>query len=202
MTMNLYAKPHSEACEQNKEPILAVLREVFSEPGLILEIGAGTGQHAVHFARELPHLDWQPTDRADYLPGIHLWIAEAGLSNLRQPLALDTRREPWPVAQAAGAFSANTTHIMNWPAVEGLFRGIGRTLQPGGAFCLYGPFNYGGRYTSASNAAFDASLRQCDPDSGIRDFDDLDRLAQDNGLRLRWDYPMPANNRTLVWVRD
>jgi hypothetical protein len=102
--MNLYAKPYSEACEQNKEPILAVLREVFSEPGLILEIGAGTGQHAVHFARELPHLDWQPTDRADYLPGIQLWIAEAGLPNLRQPLELDTCREPWPIARAAGVF--------------------------------------------------------------------------------------------------
>ena len=202
MTMNLYAKPHSEACEQNKEPILTVLREIFSEPGLILEIGAGTGQHAVHFARELPHLDWQPTDQADYLPGIQLWIAEAGLSNLRQPLALDTRHEPWPVVRAAGVFSANTTHIMHWPAVEGLFQGIGRTLQPGGAFCLYGPFNYGGRYTSASNAAFDASLRQRDPGSGIRDVDDLDRLARENGLRLQWDFPMPANNRTLVWVRD
>ncbi|TVR62636.1 MAG: DUF938 domain-containing protein [Candidatus Competibacteraceae bacterium] len=200
--MNFYAKPYSEACEQNKEPILAVLREVFNEPGLILEIGAGTGQHAVHFARELAHLDWQPTDQADYLPGIQLWIAEAGLPNLRQPLELDTCREPWPVARAAGAFSANTTHIMHWPAVEGLFRGIGRTLQLGGAFCLYGPFNYSGRYTSASNAAFDASLKQRDPASGVRDFDDLEQLARTNGLRLQQDHPMPANNRTLVWVRD
>ena len=195
-------KPYSEACEQNKAPILTVLREVFREPGLILEIGSGTGQHAVHFARELPHLDWQPTDQADYLPGIRLWIAEADLSNLRQPLELDTRREPWPVTQAAGVFSANTTHIMHWPAVEGLFRGIGRVLQPGGAFCLYGPFNYGGRYTSASNTEFDAFLKRRDPASGIRDFDDLDQLARSNGLRLLRDYPMPVNNRTLVWVRD
>ena len=202
MITNLYTKPYSEACEQNKEPILTVLREVFNEPALILEIGAGTGQHAVHFPRELPHLDWQPTDQADYLPGIQLWIAEAGLPNLRQPLELDTRSESWPVARVAGAFSANTTHIMNWSAVEGLFRGIGPTLQPGGAFCLYGPFNYGGRYISASNAEFDLLLKQRDPASGIRDFDDLDRLARENGLRLRQDYPMPANNRTLVWVRD
>lgn len=200
--MSPRAKPYSEACEQNKAPILTVLREVFREPGLILEIGSGTGQHAVHFARELPHLDWQPTDQADYLPGIRLWIAEAGLSNLRQPLELDTRREPWPVTQAAGVFSANTTHIMHWPAVEGLFRGIGRVLQPGGAFCLYGPFNYGGRYTSASNTEFDAFLKRRDPASGIRDFDDLDQLARSNGLRLLRDYPMPVNNRTLVWVRD
>ncbi|MDS4069375.1 MAG: DUF938 domain-containing protein [Candidatus Competibacter sp.] len=200
--MSPRAKPYSEACEQNKAPILTVLREVFREPGLILEIGSGTGQHAVHFARELPHLDWQPTDQADYLPGIRLWIAEAGLSNLRQPLELDTRREPWPVTQAAGVFSANTTHIMHWPAVEGLFRGIGRVLQPGGAFCLYGPFNHGGRYTSASNTEFDAFLKRRDPASGIRDFDDLDPLARSNGLRLLRDYPMPVNNRTLVWVRD
>lgn len=199
--MNFYAKPYSEACEQNKAPILAVLREVFTEPGLILEIGAGTGQHAVHFARELPHLDWQPTDQADYLPGLRLWIAEAGLANLRQPLELDTCRTPWPITHAMGVFSANTTHIMNWPAVEGLFQGIGRVLQAGGAFCLYGPFNYGGRHTSASNAKFDNLLKHRDPASGIRDFIDLDRLARDNGLRFRRDYPMPVNNRTLVWTR-
>ena len=196
------AKPYSEACEQNKEPILAVLREVFTKPGLILEIGAGTGQHAVHFARALPDIDWQPTDQADYLPGIRRWIAEAGLSNLHQPLELDVLSEPWPVTQAAGVFSANTAHIMSWPAVESLFRGIGRVLSPGGMFCLYGPFNYEGRYTSASNAEFDTWLRLRDPASGIRDLTDLDRLARDNGLRLRQDYPMPVNNRTLVWVRE
>ncbi|MCC6134963.1 MAG: DUF938 domain-containing protein [Gammaproteobacteria bacterium] len=200
--MIFYDKPYFEACEQNKNPILTVLQEIFTEPGLILEIGAGTGQHAVHFARELPHLDWQPTDQAYYLPGIRLWIAEANLPNLRQPLALDTCCESWPITLANGVFSANTTHIMNWLAVEGLFRGIGRVLQPGGAFCLYGPFNYGGRYTSASNAEFDAMLKQRDPASGIRDFNDLGRLARDNGLRFQRDYPMPVNNRILVWVRD
>lgn len=200
--MNLHTKSYSEACEQNKEPILAVLREVFTEPGLILEIGAGTGQHAVHFAWALPHLDWQPTDQAPYLPGIRQWIAEANLPNLRPPLELDVCCEPWPIAQTAGVFSANTAHIMHWPAVESLFRGVGRVLQPGGAFCLYGPFNYDGRYTSASNAQFDALLKQRDPASGLRDFADLDRLARDNRLRFQRDYPMPVNNRTLVWVRD
>ncbi len=200
--MTADSKPYSEACEQNKEPILGVLREVFTAPGLILEIGAGTGQHAVHFARALPHLDWQPTDQADYLPGIRQWIAEAGLVNLRQPLELNTRSERWPITQAAGVFSANTTHIMDWPAVEGLFRGVGQCLASGGVFCLYGPFNYGGRYTSASNAQFDAWLKLRDPASGIRDFADLNQLARDNGLQLRQDYPMPVNNHTLVWVRD
>lgn len=195
-------KPCSDACEQNKAPILAVLREIFTAPGLILEIGAGTGQHAVHFAQALPHLDWQASDQAHYLPGIRLWIEEANLPNLPPPLALDVCHHPWPVTQATGIFSANTTHIMSWSMVESLFRGIAQVLQPGGAFCLYGPFNYNGHYTSASNAQFDLWLKQRDPASGIRDFSDLDRLAQEHGLRLARDYPMPVNNRTLVWIRN
>lgn len=195
-------KPYSEACEQNKEPILAVLRAFFVRPGSVLEIGGGTGQHAVHFARTLPHLSWQSTDLADNLPGIRLWIAEANLPNLRAPLELDVCRDPWPVARTDGVFSANTAHIMAWTAVECLFRGVGRVLESGGVFCLYGPFNYNGRYTSASNAEFDRWLRARDPASGIRDFDDLNRLAEANGLRLLSDCPMPVNNRTLVWARE
>lgn len=200
--MSTSAKPYSEACEQNKEPLLAVLRDVFTHPGLILEIGAGTGQHAVHFTRHLPHLTWQPTDLAENLPSIRLWSAEAELPNLRPPLELDVCRQPWPTPPAVGVFSANTAHIMAWPTVERLFHGIGQALEIGGAFCLYGPFNYGGHYTSAGNAEFDLWLRSWSPESGIRDFDDLDRLATHNGLRLLRDYPMPVNNRTLVWVRD
>lgn len=199
--MSTYVKPYSEACEQNKQPILAVLQEVFSQPGLIVEIGAGSGQHAVHFAHALPHLRWQPTDLAENLPGIELWLAEANLPNLNPPLELEVCRQPWPLTQAAGVFSANTTHIMAWSAVECLFTGVGQVLEPGGAFCLYGPFNYGGAYTSASNAEFDQWLRSWNPDGGLRDFEALDRLAAGNGLRLQHDYPMPANNRTLVWVR-
>ena len=196
------AKPYSEACEQNKEPILAVLRRFFIEPGFILEIGGGTGQHAVHFARALPDLDWQTTDLAGALPGIQFWFYEAGLPNLRPPLELDVCREPWPVARADGVFSANTAHIMAWSMVECLFRGVGRLLKPGCPFCLYGPFNYGGQHTSVSNAQFDQWLRARDPDSGVRDFDDLNRLADAEGLRLLADCPMPVNNRTLVWVRE
>lgn len=195
------AKPYSEACDQNKEPILAVLRRFFVQPSLIVEIGGGTGQHAVHFSRALPHLDWQATDVADSLPGMRLWFAEAELPNLRPPLALDVRQEIWPIARADGVFSANTAHIMAWTAVECLFRGVGRVLEPGGAFCLYGPFSYGGQHTSPSNAEFDRWLRQRDPASGVRDFDDLDRLARANGLHLLRDCPMPVNNRTLVWVK-
>ncbi|MBL8260517.1 MAG: DUF938 domain-containing protein [Candidatus Competibacteraceae bacterium] len=195
------SKPYSEACDQNKEPILEVLKRFFVRPGSIVEIGGGTGQHAVHFARALPHLDWQATDLAENLPGMRLWFDEAGLPNLRPPLALDVCQDTWPVAQADGVFSANTAHIMSWSAVECLFRGVGRVLRPGGIFCLYGPFNYGGEYTSASNAQFDRWLRARDPASGVRDFDDLDRLAEASGLRLADDCPMPANNRTLVWAR-
>lgn len=196
------AKPYSPACDQNKAPILAVLQTVFTEPGLILEIGAGTGQHAVYFARELPHLIWQPTDVADHLPGITQWLEEAGLPNVRPVLELEVRSEPWPVVYADGVFSANTTHIMAWPMVECLFHGVGRVLKPGGAFCLYGPFNYGGRYTSPGNAAFDRSLRSQNPLSGLRDAEALNRLAAQSGLRLLRDEPMPVNNRTLVWIRD
>lgn len=192
-------RPYSEASEQNKEPILAVLRQIFAAPGLILEIGSGTGQHAVHFARQLPHLTWQPSELAENLPGMMIWLEEANLPNIRPPVVLDVMQEPWPVNHADGIYSANTAHIMSWPEVEAMFRGVGRVLVPGGCFCLYGPFNYGGRHTSDSNARFDAGLRAQDPRMGLRDFDDLDRLAGAAGLLLLRDYPMPVNNRTLVW---
>ncbi len=196
-------KPFAEACEQNKAPILEVLRQAFATCTCILEIGSGTGQHAVHFARHLPHLQWHTTDVAAHLPGIRLWLAEAGLANLHGPLTLDVRQPDWPsVPDVDGVFSANTTHIMDWPAVEQLFAGIGRCLGEGGVFCLYGPFNYGGRYTSESNARFDQWLRQRDPASGIRDFEALDALARAAGLSLIDDHAMPANNRTLVWGKD
>lgn len=193
-------KPFAEACEQNKAPILEVLRQAFATSTCILEIGSGTGQHAVHFARHLPHLQWHTTDVAAHLSGIRLWLAEAGLANLHGPLALDVRQPDWPsVPGVNGVFSANTTHIMDWPAVEQLFAGTGRCLGEGGVFCLYGPFNYGGCYTSESNARFDQWLRQRDPASGIRDFEALDALARTAGLSLIDDHAMPANNRTLVW---
>lgn len=192
-------KPYSEAADQNKEPILAVLRETFTSPGLILEVGSGTGQHAVHFARHLPRLIWQTSDRAEYLPAIRAWLAEAGLPNLPAPLELDVTRQPWPIDRADGAFTANTAHIMAWPAVEAMFLGIGRILAEGGRFCLYGPVNYGGRHTSPSNAQFDRLLRQRDPASGLRDIEDLEALARRAGLVLERDHPMPVNNRTLVW---
>ena len=191
-------KPFAESAEQNKEPLLEVLREVFANARQVLEVGSGTGQHAVYFSRELPHLTWQPSDVLPYLAGIHAWREEAQLLNLRAPIALDVR-DAWPEEMFDAVFSANTAHIMSWASVEQMFAGIGRVLGAQGVFALYGPFNYGGDYTSDSNARFDAWLKARDPHSGVRDFEALDHLAQQHGLQLQQDYAMPANNRTLVW---
>lgn len=192
-------KPYSEACDQNRDPILTVLRRYLDRPGTILEIGSGTGQHAVYFGAALPHLDWQPSDVPAHLPGIRLWIEEAALPNVAEPLELDVRRTPWPVQAVDGVYSANTAHIMHWPDVEAMFEGVGRVLRPGGCFCLYGPFNEDGEFTSESNARFHMSLQMRDPGMGIRDKGDLDRLAGAAGLELVEDVVMPVNNFTLVW---
>jgi SAM-dependent methyltransferase len=192
-------KEYSEACEENKAPILAILRGEFAACQDILEIGSGTGQHAVYFARHLPHLNWHPSDVESSHASINAWRKAAGLHNVHPPLRLDVTRADWPNAFYDGLFSANTTHIMHWPAVQALFRGVGRILRPGGVFCLYGPFNYHGRYTSDSNARFDRWLKGRDPESGVRDFEALDELAGDNGMHLTADHEMPVNNRLLVW---
>jgi SAM-dependent methyltransferase len=194
-------KPFSQACENNKQPILAVLRRVFTQPGQILEIGAGTGQHAVHFAANLPHLAWQPSDQAVNLPGARLWIEEAGLDNVSAPIELDVLKTPWPIADADGVFSANTAHIMHWPAVRAMFAGVSRLLKSNACFCLYGPFKYSGRHTSDSNVRFDRYLQSQDPGMGVRDVSDLEELAADHEFELASDHAMPANNRMLVWRR-
>ncbi len=192
-------KQYSEACEENKLPILAVLRRELAGCRRILEIGSGTGQHAVYFAQQLPNLVWQPSDVAAQHASIDAWRADAQLDNVLPPLALDVTAGQWPQSRYDGLFSANTTHIMSWDAVQAMFEGIGNVLVPGGKFCLYGPFNYNGNYTSASNARFDCYLKDRDPCSGIRDFTDLDTLAVANGLKFRADHEMPVNNRLLVW---
>lgn len=192
-------KPFSQACENNKRPILEVLRRHLADVHELLEIGSGTGQHAVFFAAELPHLVWQPSDRRENHDGILAWIRESGRDNVRPPLELDVSDEPWPITSTAAVFSANTCHIMSWEEVVDFFTGVGRILKPGGRFCLYGPFNYGGRYTSESNAVFDQMLRRRDPLSGIRNLEDLDDQAARAGLHQIEDNEMPANNRLLVW---
>jgi SAM-dependent methyltransferase len=194
--------PFSEACERNKDPILTVLREAFAGASSVLEVGSGTGQHAVHFARHLPWLEWQPTDRGEYLVPLAERVRVEGPPNLREPLELDVLADdPWPVREADAVFSANTLHIMSWEGVEAAFRGIGALLGPDGVLALYGPFRYGGKYTSASNAEFDAFLRERDPDSGIRDAEAVDDLARAVGLVLAADHAMPANNQLRIWRR-
>ncbi len=195
-------KPFSESCEQNKLPILAVLQEALAKHRVLLEIGSGTGQHAVFFAQQLPHLEWHTSDVSANHPGIRQWLAESPRPNLHGPYALDVNQGEWPLTNVDALFSANTTHIMDWPSVVKLFAGIGRVLVPEGRVCLYGPFNYNGQYTSESNAHFDQWLKVRDPLSGIRDFEAMNVLAGEQGLDLLKDYPMPANNRILVWQKS
>jgi Protein of unknown function (DUF938) len=191
-------KTYSQACENNKATILAVIRDVFNQPTTVWEIGSGTGQHGCYFASELPHLIWQPTDLPENLPGINAWRDEVQLANLNQPLVLDVTSPIWPCAGIDAVFTANTLHIMSWQQVEILFARFQTYLNPLAKVCIYGPFNYNGNYTSASNANFDEWLKNRDPLSGIRNFEAVMVLAESVGLRLLKDNPMPANNRLLV----
>lgn len=195
-------KPYSEACERNRDPIFAVLEPLLVARRALLEIGSGTGQHAVYFAARLPHLIWHTSDREENHPGIQLWLDEAKLVNVRPPLTLDVTQAAWPALAVDAVYSANTAHIMHWPEVEAMFAGVGVLLAGGGVFAQYGPFNYRGSYTSESNARFDERLKALDPLSGIRDFEALARLAAAAGMRLREDVAMPANNRILIWEKS
>ena len=195
--------PDAPATARNREPILAVLREQFAGCSRVLEIGSGTGQHAVHFAAALPHLTWQTSDLPDNHPGIQAWIDAAGLPNVLPPIVLDAARaETWPAARYDAIFSANTLHIMGWPDVESLFAHLPRLLAPRARVVIYGPFNIGGRFTAPSNEAFDAQLRAGDPRRGIRDLEAVQALATRAGLTFVADIAMPANNRCVVWRRD
>ena len=216
-------KPYAPSCDRNREPILAVLRDHFASCRRVLEIGSGTGQHAVHFAAALPHLTWQTSDRAVNLPGIRAWLDEGRLPNTPPPLALDVGYDPHArrirgfAAPRGGAtrasgrpfgasaydavFSANTLHIMGWEDVVRMFAGLADVIEADATLVVYGPFNYGGRYTSESNAAFDARLKAEDERQGLRDVEAVDALAQAIGFTKVEDRAMPANNRTLVWRR-
>jgi SAM-dependent methyltransferase len=193
-------KPYAESCEKNKGPILAVLKEIFSERKRVLEIASGTGQHAVYFAGALPHLVWQPSELAQNLAGIQAWLDEAQLPNVLTPLAIDVNDARWPITETDGVFNANTVHIISWPEVERMFAHISRILLPGGCVCFYGPYNYNGKFTSESNARFNDWLKSRDPNSGVRDFEAVNRLAATHGLELFRDIEMPSNNRSLVWI--
>jgi SAM-dependent methyltransferase len=193
-------KAFSEACERNRAPILAILERVFADRRRVLEIGSGTGQHAAYFAPRLPHLLWQPSDRAENLPSIRLWVSEAGAANLAAPIELDVDAA-WPSLDADAVFTANTCHIMSWAQVEKLFAGAARLLPGGGVLAVYGPFTYGERPTAESNARFDAMLRSRDPLSGLRSLEAIRALAEKCGLALEEDNAMPANNRLLAFHR-
>jgi SAM-dependent methyltransferase len=192
---------HSPAAERNREPILARLERQLGQARSVLEIGAGTGQHAVFFSTRLPGLRWQPTDVPSALPELAARIEAEGPDNCAQPFALSVCDGDWPGNKYDAVYTANTLHIISERDVECLFDGVGRVLASGGRLLVYGPFRYGGRFTSPSNAAFDKSLRARNPESGIRDFESLRVLAERQGLVLDEDYAMPANNQLLVWRR-
>ena len=179
--------------------MLTVLQEELGACTQALEIGSGTGQHAVHFSAGLPQLRWQPTELPENLPALAERIRLEGGANLSAPLALDMRVQPWPLGPVDAVFTANTLHIVSWEAVCDFFQGAAAVLQAPGVLCVYGPFRFGGRHTSDSNAAFDHYLRQRDAASGVRDFEALDELARARGLTFSANHEMPANNRTLVW---
>jgi len=168
----------------------------------VLEVGSGTGQHAVCFSKNLPHLIWQPSDLKENLSSIKERIDLEGNDNLKAPIKLDVSMLPWPISDIDAVFTANTFHIMSWELVGHFFTGLSEILNAGGALCVYGPFKYKGKYTSESNEKFDGFLKSADPQSGIRDFEDVNKLAIQQGLKLIKDYGMPANNRCIVWERE
>ncbi len=199
--MQVMIKPFSQACENNKGPILEVLKTVFNKTESVLEIGSGTGQHSVFFAEQLPHLQWYTSDRHINHEGINLWLKEANLTNLHGPLELDLNYA-WPVNNVDAIYTANTFHIVSWQLVEQFFKGVSTHLVSQGVVCIYGPFKYQGQFTSASNEEFDRFLTQRDPFSGIRDFEAIEQLARHAGLTLISDTAMPANNQLLVFKRQ
>ncbi|PID33648.1 MAG: methylase [Thiotrichales bacterium] len=195
-------KPFAESCVQNQQVILDVLLPLLKDKTHLLEIGSGTGQHAVFFAKHMPHLIWQTSDQAIYHEGIKRWLDEAALDNTREPLVLNCSIDPWPKRTFDAIFSANVVHIMSWENVVDYFKHACPRLETKGYFILYGPFNYNGQYTSESNARFDQWLKNNDPKSCIKDFEKLNKLAQKGDMQFFDDIAMPANNRILIWQKN
>ncbi|MDP4984578.1 DUF938 domain-containing protein [Pseudoalteromonas tunicata] len=195
------AAPFSQACENNKIPIVEQLKKIFTTTSKVLEVGSGTGQHAVFFAAQLPHLIWQPTDLTVNHYGINAWRNELPSPNLKPPLELDVSAA-WPVVQVDGIFTANTLHIMSWELVKLFFQGVGKHLALQGRLVVYGPFKYQGQFTSESNAQFDLWLKAHDSARGVRNIEDVVQLAQSVGLALISDTVMPANNQLLVFEKQ
>jgi len=209
-------KPFSQACENNKQPILTILQSAFSQTNSVLEVGSGSGQHAVYFAANLPQLKWQTSDLLINHQGINLWLDTDPSDNLKPPIELDLNHS-WQLPETHvevnnetntkskveldGIFTANTLHIVSWSLVVKFFQGVEKNLSSNGTLCIYGPFNYQGKFTSDSNAQFNLWLKDRDEDSGIRDFEAIEQLATSAGLSLQADHEMPANNRLLVFKK-
>ena len=194
--------PFSQASENNKRPIVAILRSQLASTKTVLEIGSGTGQHAVFFAEQLPHLTWQPSEQAQNIDMLSLRLDAQAPVNVRKPVIIDVADDPWRVQCVEAVYAANCVHIMSWGHVEKMFHGLDEVLKPGGHLILYGPYKYGGEFTSSSNARFELWLQGNDPLSGIRDFEKVNELASRIGLSLLKDHQMPANNQCLVWQRQ
>jgi len=190
--------PYSSAAERNREPILEQLRSLLPARGTVLEIGSGTGQHAVYFCRYLKDIKWQPSDRDENLPGLEACFHAEGNPRIHAPLNLDVNSDTWPGGGFDAAYSANTAHIMSWREVGSMFAGVTSQLKAGAPFCLYGPFNIDGRFTSDSNARFDAGLRLDNPKRGIRDMAAVESLANQFQMDLEKKIAMPANNFVLL----
>ena len=194
-------RPYAIACDRNRDPILAVLRECLPAKGRVLEIGSGTGQHAAYFSSAFPNLDWLPSDLPQHLAGISLWRQEAG-QNCLAPVGLDLLSDALQLPQADAIVCINTLHIVAWQGTHQLFTAAGRMLSPGQAVYLYGPYRYRDRVFEPSNEAFDRWLKAQDPMSGIRDYEAIETLAESTGFSLGGDKAMPANNRSLWWIRN
>ena len=202
MSAGEQALPFSQACENNKGPILLQLQAIFADRQEVLELAGGTGQHATWFARHMPWLLWQSTDVYTGLPTLRLRCEAYPGDNLLPVKALDVCHLPWPVAVPHAVFTANSLHIMPMAAVQSLFGALAEAAEADTVLCVYGPFNYHGQYTSESNARFDLWLEQQHPLSAIRNFEEVDGLARDAGFVLEQDIEMPANNRLLVWRKS
>lgn len=195
-------KPYSAACERNREPILEIMKDVITrDDKRLLEIGSGTGQHAVYFAPQFPWLEWYPTDVAENLKGMKLWFDEFKIPNIKAPVRLDVSKDDFPKLKFDVVFTANTFHIMHWKECKSLMKLLGHRLRENSKVMIYGPFKYGGAFTSPSNEEFDQQLKTRDPSSGIRSFEDVNNGMIKNGFELVFDHDMPANNRLLVYKR-
>lgn len=194
-------KPFAASADRNKEAILDALKIELINAETVFEFGSGTGQHIAHFARHLPHIQWQPSDLSDKLPGMQQWFEESACPNILPPITLDLSTSQPPAMQVSACYSANTLHIISWPLVEQMFRQSAQLLSAGGKLCIYGPFRFSGKALGDGNRAFDTQLRNSDPLSGIRNVDDLNDVAADNGFTQARELPLPANNHLLIWDR-